>query len=76
MIIIIVTLLLNVDRTKAAAATNDPATHTARHPNLLHNAETTGPANKLIYFKNSPKKTKLYVVYVTIYIIPISRGSI
>jgi hypothetical protein len=43
-----VTLLLKVEMTNAVVATKDPAIHTARHPNLLHNADTIGPVEKIV----------------------------
>lgn len=48
----ILTVGLKVLSAKAVAAINDPEMQTARHPNLLHNADTTGPEinKKKIYF--------------------------
>lgn len=37
---------LKVLSTNAEDAINDPAMQTARHPNLLHNADTTGPESR------------------------------
>lgn len=47
-IIIAGTLLLNVERTKANVAISEPATQTARQPNLLQRADTIGPVKKIL----------------------------
>lgn len=42
------TLVLNVESTKAQLARMAPAMQTARHPYLLASADTTGPETSLV----------------------------